>query len=229
MPTPKMFGLGAPQARPAGAEGGEGAPASDGDGGSGGAKPPVDKELERIRARMPTPKMFGLGAPQARPAGAERGEGAPRATAMGGPAGRSPPVDTRARTDPRADADPEDLRWGAATVNPLTACRAGARSAKAEDVKSWADKASLETWTLTTSHKQLQGHRDIRRRRLCDVGGPESHIGLTGGYQSPFIGLRFLSMFIPALAMLCVRPGVAAFSGSIGIAFPGHTCRWRYC
>jgi AdoMet-dependent heme synthase len=40
MPTPKMFGLGAPQARPAGAERGEGAPASDGDGGSGGAKPP---------------------------------------------------------------------------------------------------------------------------------------------------------------------------------------------
>jgi mono/diheme cytochrome c family protein len=33
-------GLGAPWARPAGAERGEGAPASDGDGGSGGAKPP---------------------------------------------------------------------------------------------------------------------------------------------------------------------------------------------
>ena len=33
-------GLGAPQARPAGAERGEGVPASDGDGGAGGAKPP---------------------------------------------------------------------------------------------------------------------------------------------------------------------------------------------
>ena len=31
-------------------------------------------------------------------------------------------------------------------------------------------------------------------------------VGLTGGYQSPFIGLQFLSMFIPALAVLCVRP-----------------------
>jgi hypothetical protein len=28
-------------------------------------------ELERIRARMPTPKISGAGAPQARPAGAE--------------------------------------------------------------------------------------------------------------------------------------------------------------
>jgi hypothetical protein len=27
------------------------------------------EELERIRARMPTPKVFGVGAPQARPAG----------------------------------------------------------------------------------------------------------------------------------------------------------------
>ena len=102
--------LGAPPARPAGAERGEGAPASDGDGGSGGAKPPgliieygpgspttiawddaaaermkkipafvrgmvvkavedscrrngIDRvtveELEKIRARMPTPKIFG--------------------------------------------------------------------------------------------------------------------------------------------------------------------------
>ena len=34
------IGLGAPQARPAGAERGDGVPASDGDGGSGGAKPP---------------------------------------------------------------------------------------------------------------------------------------------------------------------------------------------
>jgi hypothetical protein len=32
--------LGAPQARPAGAEPGMGGPASDGDGGAGGAKPP---------------------------------------------------------------------------------------------------------------------------------------------------------------------------------------------
>ncbi len=31
-------------------------------------------------------------------------------------------------------------------------------------------------------------------------------IGLTGGYRSPFIGLQFLSMFIPALAVLSVRP-----------------------
>jgi len=31
-------------------------------------------------------------------------------------------------------------------------------------------------------------------------------VGLTGGYQSPLIGLQFLSMFIPALAVLAVRP-----------------------
>jgi hypothetical protein len=53
------------------------------------------EELEKIRARMPTPKLFGIAAPQARPAGppsrerfgasavasaeaeAERGDGAP--------------------------------------------------------------------------------------------------------------------------------------------------------
>jgi radical SAM protein with 4Fe4S-binding SPASM domain len=108
--TSRMTGIGAPQARPAGAERGDGAPASDGDGGSGGAKPPgliieygpespatiawddaaaarmkkipafvrgmvvkavedscrrngidrvTSEELEKIRARMPTPKMFG--------------------------------------------------------------------------------------------------------------------------------------------------------------------------
>ena len=49
------------------------------------------EELERIRARMPTPKMFGLGAPQARPAGAERGEGAPASDGDGGSGGAKPP------------------------------------------------------------------------------------------------------------------------------------------
>ena len=108
--SPLLTLMGAPKARPAGAERGSGVPASDGDGGSGGAKPPglmieyggespttvawddaaaermkkipafvrgmvvkaveescrksgLDRvtveELERIRARMPTPKMFG--------------------------------------------------------------------------------------------------------------------------------------------------------------------------
>jgi radical SAM protein with 4Fe4S-binding SPASM domain len=108
--TSRTMGLGAPQARRAGAERGDGAPASDGDGGSGGAKPPgliieygpespatiawddaaaarmkkipafvrgmvvravedscrrngigrvTAEELEKIRARMPTPKFFG--------------------------------------------------------------------------------------------------------------------------------------------------------------------------
>ena len=108
--SPLLTLVGAPQARPAGAERGYGVPASDGDGGSGGAKPPglmieyggespttiawddaaearmkkipafvrgmvvravedscrrngisrvTSEELERIRARMPTPKMFG--------------------------------------------------------------------------------------------------------------------------------------------------------------------------
>jgi radical SAM protein with 4Fe4S-binding SPASM domain len=108
--SPLLVRVGAPQARPAGAERGFGGPASDGDGGSGGAKPPgliieygpespatiawddpaaermkkipafvrgmviraveescrknglervTVEELERIRARMPTPKMFG--------------------------------------------------------------------------------------------------------------------------------------------------------------------------
>jgi len=109
--SPLLTALGAPKARPAGAERGDGVPASDGDGGSGGAKPPgllmiqygvesptaiawddeasarmkkipafvrgmvvkavedscrkngiarvTPEELEKIRARMPTPKMFG--------------------------------------------------------------------------------------------------------------------------------------------------------------------------
>ena len=39
--SPLLTVVGAPQARPAGAERGEGVPASDGDGGSGGATPPV--------------------------------------------------------------------------------------------------------------------------------------------------------------------------------------------
>jgi hypothetical protein len=30
-------------------------------------------------------------------------------------------------------------------------------------------------------------------------------VGLTGGYESPLIGLRYLSMFIPAVAMLIVN------------------------
>jgi GNAT superfamily N-acetyltransferase len=42
-------GVGAPQARPAGAERGNGAPASDGDGGSGGAKPP-GSEIVSLRS-----------------------------------------------------------------------------------------------------------------------------------------------------------------------------------
>jgi radical SAM protein with 4Fe4S-binding SPASM domain len=109
--SPLLTLVGAPQARPAGAERGDGVPASDGDGGAGGAKPPglvivsygpespptiewddaaaarmkkipafvrgmvvkaveescrksgisrvTPEELERIRARMPTPKLFG--------------------------------------------------------------------------------------------------------------------------------------------------------------------------
>ena len=53
-----------------------------GGGGSGGAKPPgLVREVRRRRA-PPEP--------------AERGDGAPRATAMGGPAGDSPPVRKRA-------------------------------------------------------------------------------------------------------------------------------------
>jgi nucleotide-binding universal stress UspA family protein len=44
-------GLGAPKARPAGAERGDGAPASDGDGGSGGAKPPGFSDGVKLIAR----------------------------------------------------------------------------------------------------------------------------------------------------------------------------------
>jgi hypothetical protein len=43
--------LGAPKARPAGAERGEGVPASDGDGGSGGAKPPGLSNEAKLIAR----------------------------------------------------------------------------------------------------------------------------------------------------------------------------------
>ena len=49
------------------------------------------EELERIRARMPTPKIFGVGAPQARPAGAERGDGAPASDGDWGSGGAKPP------------------------------------------------------------------------------------------------------------------------------------------
>ncbi len=49
------------------------------------------EELERIRARMPTPKLFGIGAPEARPAGAERGDWGPASDGDGGPGGAKPP------------------------------------------------------------------------------------------------------------------------------------------
>jgi AdoMet-dependent heme synthase len=42
------------------------------------------EELERIRARMPTPKFFGEGAAQARPTAAKRGEGVPVRDGDGG-------------------------------------------------------------------------------------------------------------------------------------------------
>ena len=49
------------------------------------------EELERIRARMPTPKVFGVGAPKARPAGAERGDWGPASDGDGGSGGAKPP------------------------------------------------------------------------------------------------------------------------------------------
>jgi len=48
----------------------------------------TSEELERIRARMPTPKLFGVGA---RPAGAEPGTGTPASDGDGG-AGRAKPL-----------------------------------------------------------------------------------------------------------------------------------------
>ena len=48
-------------------------------------------------------------------------------------------------------------------------------------------------------------------------------VGLTGGYRSPFIGLQFLSMFIPALAVLGVRP---LMGGSVRIDW--HRLPWTY-
>jgi len=48
-------------------------------------------------------------------------------------------------------------------------------------------------------------------------------VGLTGGYQSPFIGLQFLSMFIPALAVLGVRP---LMGGAVRIDW--HRLPWTY-
>ena len=53
-----------------------------------------DARTERHGVRRgEAPRVIGThGAPQARPAGAERATGPPRATALGGPAGRSPPV-----------------------------------------------------------------------------------------------------------------------------------------
>ena len=101
----------APQARPAGAERGNGVPASDGDGGSGGANPPVDAVQRAAGAPagaergdgVPAsdgdggsggakpPGLMQFSAPQARPPERSGAMGSPRATAMGGPAGRSPP------------------------------------------------------------------------------------------------------------------------------------------
>lgn len=48
-------------------------------------------------------------------------------------------------------------------------------------------------------------------------------VGLTGGYQSPFIGLQFLSMFIPSLAVLGVRP---LKGGAVRIDW--HRLPWTY-
>ena len=43
-------------------------------------------------------------------------------------------------------------------------------------------------------------------------------VGLTGGHQSQFIGLQFLSMFIPAVAVLLVNSATNEKLRSTGIA-----------
>lgn len=48
-------------------------------------------------------------------------------------------------------------------------------------------------------------------------------VGLTGGYQSPYIGLQFLSMLIPALAVLGVRP---LTGGAVRVDW--HRLPWTY-
>jgi hypothetical protein len=55
-----ITGLGAPQARPAGAERGEGVPASDGDGGAGGAKSPGLVDGFRGLSASDTPRRLIL-------------------------------------------------------------------------------------------------------------------------------------------------------------------------
>lgn len=48
-------------------------------------------------------------------------------------------------------------------------------------------------------------------------------VGLTGGYESPLVGLQFLSMFIPALAVLGVQ---RLTSGAVRIDW--HRLPWTY-
>ena len=92
MPTPKIFGWARRRRAPPEGSGAIGAPRATAMGGPAGRSPPVSKdELERIRARMPTPKVFGVGAPQARPAGAERGDWGPASDGDGGSGGAKPP------------------------------------------------------------------------------------------------------------------------------------------
>lgn len=48
-------------------------------------------------------------------------------------------------------------------------------------------------------------------------------VGLTGGYQSPLVGLQFLTMFIPALTVMVVRP----LSGG-ALTLDWHRLSWTY-
>jgi hypothetical protein len=54
-------------------------------------------------------------------------------------------------------------------------------------------------------------------------------VGLTGGYESPLVGLRFLSVFIPAVTVLIVSSAIIRISRLTGTVFQWGTCLWLCC
>jgi hypothetical protein len=60
-------------------------------------------------------------------------------------------------------------------------------------------------------------------------------VGMTGGYQSNLIGLRYLSMFLPAVSVLIVQAAMgegsdaaAGAAGFLALLSAGILLLWRY-
>jgi hypothetical protein len=58
--------------------------------------------------------------------------------------------------------------------------------------------------TIERHSERHDGHHHVRYKCVCTVSCAESFIGLTGGHDSAFIGLSYLSMFLPTISVLIV-------------------------